>query len=60
MESKNLKLATLKKAHEETGASKSFLKQLIREKKLTGYKINSALYISLTELESIAQPKIIH
>jgi len=49
-------LATLKKASERTGASISFIKQLVRENKLTKYKINSATYISLTEFEQIEKP----
>jgi hypothetical protein len=53
MKSKNLR--TLKKAHEETGVSISYFKQLLREGKLKRYKINSATYISLTEFENIAQ-----
>lgn len=55
MEGKNL--VTVKKAHEITGASISFFKQLLREKKLTKYKVNSATYLSLTEFENIAQPE---
>lgn len=47
-------LRTLKKAHEETGASIAFFERLLREGKLTRYKIKSATYISLTEFESIA------
>jgi hypothetical protein len=50
-------LKTLKKASEEIGISVSFLKQLIREGKLTRYKINSATYISITEFEKLAKPK---
>jgi hypothetical protein len=49
-------LKTLKKAQSETGASISFLKQLIREGKLKKYYINSAVYISLQEFESLAKP----
>lgn len=54
MDGKNL--VTLKKASETTGASISFFKQLLREKKLTRYKVNSATYLSLAEFEKIAQP----
>jgi len=54
MEGKNL--VTVKKAHEITGASISFFKQLLREKKLTKYKVNSATYLSLSEFEKIAEP----
>jgi len=50
------KLVTIKKANEETGASVSFFKQLIREGKLTRFKIHSATYVSLTEFEKLAQP----
>jgi hypothetical protein len=50
------KLVTIKKAHTETGASISFIKQLLREKKLTRHKIHSATYISLVEFERLAQP----
>lgn len=49
------KLRTLKKANEETGASISFFKQLLREKKLTRYKIKSATYVSLAEFEKLAE-----
>lgn len=51
------RLVTIKKAHQETGASTSFFKQLVREQKLTGYYINSALYISLVEFEAVAKPR---
>lgn len=47
-------LRTVKKAAAETGASESFLKQLLEEGKLTRYKINTATYISLIEFENIA------
>jgi hypothetical protein len=50
------RLVTIKKAHEITGGSISFFKQLLREGKLTRYKINSATYISLVEFEKIANP----
>lgn len=50
------RLRTLKKATQETGASLSFFKQLLREKLLTRYKIHSATYISLTEFEELAKP----
>jgi hypothetical protein len=53
----NLKrLVTLKKAHQETGASVSYFKQLLRERRLTRFKIRSATYISLVEFENIAEP----
>lgn len=50
------KLVTIKKAHLETGASISYFKQLLREGKLTRFKINSATYVSLVEFENLAQP----
>jgi hypothetical protein len=50
-------LVTIKKAHEATGSSISFFKQLLREKKLIRYKINSATFISLREFEELGQPK---
>ena len=53
---KNLNLKTVKKASAETGVSPSFFRQLLREKKLTKYTVNSAIYISLTEFEKIADP----
>lgn len=56
MATKNLR--TIKKAASETGASISYFKQLIREGKLTRYKINSATYVSLVEFENLAQPTI--
>lgn len=49
-------LRTIKKAAEITGASTSFLTQLLEEGKLTRYKINTATYISLVEFENIARP----
>lgn len=49
-------LRTVKKAAEVTGASERFLVQLMEEGQLTRYKINTATYISLVELESIAKP----
>lgn len=54
MDGKNL--VTIKKAHQITGASTSYFKQLLREGKLTRFKINSATYISLVEFENLAQP----
>jgi hypothetical protein len=50
------RLVTIKKASQETGASISYFKQLLREKKLTRYKINSSTYISLVQFEEIAKP----
>ncbi len=50
------RLRTIKKASSEIGASISFFKQLIREGKLKKYHINSAVYISLQEFESLAKP----
>lgn len=47
-------LVTIKKASEITGSSTSFFKQLIREKKLTRYKINTATFVSLIEFEYLA------
>lgn len=54
MDGKNL--VTIKKAHQVTGASTSYFKQLLRQGRLTRYKINSATYVSLNEFENIAQP----
>lgn len=51
---KNLK--TLKRLSSETGASVSFLKQLIKERKLTKFRINSGVYISMDEFELLAKP----
>lgn len=48
------RLVTIKKASSLTGASLSFFKQLIREGKLTRYRINSAIYISMVEFETLA------
>ena len=53
MKPKNLR--TVKKASQETGASISFFRQLLRERKLTKYTINTAVYVSITEFEEIAQ-----
>lgn len=50
------KLRTIKKAHLETGSSIGFFKKLLREGKLTRFKINRATYVSMTEFENIAQP----
>jgi len=50
-------LVTIKKASTLTGASPSFLKQLLREGKLKRFKINSAVYVSMTEFEHLATPK---
>ena len=47
-------LVTIKKASEITGSSCSFFKQLIREKKLNRYKINTATFVSLIEFEYLA------
>lgn len=49
-------LRTIKKAAEVTGASERFLQRLLQEGKLTKYQINSAVYVSLIEFESIAKP----
>jgi hypothetical protein len=53
----NKQLVTIKKAHEATGSSTSFFKQLLREKMLTRYKIKSATFISLTEFNQLGKPK---
>lgn len=52
----NLNLVTIKKASELTGTSISFLKQLLREKKIRRFKIHSATFISLIEFQQVAQP----
>jgi hypothetical protein len=49
-------LRTIKKAAAEIGISPRFLTQLLQEGRLTKYKINSAVYVSMTEFESIAIP----
>lgn len=56
MTSEVKELRTIKRASEVTGASERFLKHLIAEGRLIKYKINSATFISLIELESIAKP----
>lgn len=48
-------LVTIKKAHQITGASTSFFKQLLRERLIKRYKIHSATYISLVEFEALAE-----
>ncbi len=48
-------LRTIKKASQETGASVSFFKQLIREGLLKRYKVHSATYVSLAEFEQLAE-----
>jgi len=50
-----LRLTNVKKVTEQTGASRGFLNQLIREGKLHRYKIGRAMYISMTEFESLAK-----
>ncbi|MBX2893969.1 MAG: hypothetical protein KF763_00900 [Cyclobacteriaceae bacterium] len=52
----NKQLMTVKAASIKTGASISFLKKLLQEGRLKRYRINSAVYLSLTEFEKIAQP----
>lgn len=52
----DIRLRTIKKASQETGASTRFLEQLLTEGKLTRYKINSATYVSMAEFEGIAIP----
>lgn len=49
-------LVTIRKASAITGSSVSFFKQLIREKKLVSYRINSATFVSLVEFERLAIP----
>ena len=48
-------LVTIKKAAELTGASNSFIRQLLSEGKLKRYKVNSATYVSLVEFEQLAE-----
>lgn len=52
------RLRTIKRAAQEIGASRSFLQKLVAGGELQKYKIpgHSAVYISLTEFESIASP----
>lgn len=50
------RLRTVKKAAQEIGSSPSFFRQLMYEGKLTPYKINRAVFVSLTEFEEIALP----
>jgi hypothetical protein len=50
----SLKLRTIKKISSEVGISQSYIKQLLREKKLNRFKIGSATYVSLSELEKLA------
>lgn len=57
MDTIDKKLRTIKRLHEECGISISFIKQLLRQGKLTRYKIGSATYVSLTEFEEIAKPE---
>lgn len=54
MENELKQLMTIKKLSKEVGASESFIKQLLREKKLTRYKIHSATFVSLVEFEQLA------
>lgn len=49
-----LRLRTIRRASEESGASQSFFKQLIRQGKLKRYKINSSTFVSLTDFENVA------
>lgn len=50
----DLRLRTIKKAHQEVGVSTSFIKQLLKEGKLQRFKINKATYISMAQFEKIA------
>ena len=50
----DLRLRTIKKASEETGASRGFFRKLLRQKKLKRYGINRSVYVSLFEFEQIA------
>lgn len=54
METQDKKLRTIKRLHEECGISISYIKQLLRQGKLTRFKIGSATYVSLTEFEQLA------
>lgn len=49
-------LMTVKKISQLTGTSRSFLRQLMREGKLTKYQINSAVFVDFAEFERVAQP----
>lgn len=57
MNHEDKKLRTIKRLHEECGISISYIKQLLRQNKLTRFKIGSATFVSLIEFEQIAQPK---
>lgn len=48
------RLVTVKRANEITGASISFFKKLLREERLTRFKIGNATYVSITEFEELA------
>jgi hypothetical protein len=52
----NKRLVTVKKAHQEIGSSIGFFKQLLRDGKLTKYKINSCTYLDLYEFVNLALP----
>lgn len=56
-EAVGLRLRTIKKLSAETGASQSFIKQLLRDGRLKRYHVNTATYVSLTQFEQIAEPE---
>ncbi|HTF19389.1 MAG TPA: hypothetical protein VK658_15015 [Chryseolinea sp.] len=53
----SLRLMTCRKAAFLTGSSSTFFRQLLKQKKLTRYEVNSSVYISLTEFEALASAK---
>lgn len=53
----NKNLRTIKVLHREIGISQSKTKQLLREGKLTRYKIGRNTYVSIDEFENLAQPQ---
>lgn len=56
METSTKNLMTVKAISSRTGASISFIKKLLAEGRLKRYRINSAVYVSLLEFETIAEP----
>lgn len=51
----DLRLVTVRRASELTGISDQFIKALLKNGKLKKRKINSAIFISMTEFELLAE-----
>jgi excisionase family DNA binding protein len=49
------RLKRVKLAAKELGTSRSFLYRLVRDGKLTGHRMKSALFISIAEFEQLTE-----